>query len=364
MKKLTLLTAILMTANMVFTQVINIPADYPTIQQGVDAAGDGDTVLVHPGTYYENVYLPDKSLTLASLFLTTHDTSYVSQTVIDAEGSGSVLSSIYNFSNVRISGMTITGGGSSSIWFLSEPNNVMIDHVIITGNSGDGYGAGVTIWGGTDIQFRNVTISNNSDGYYGGGVCCLNSSPIFENCFFTDNNGYYGGAVYCWESNPVFRNVVFTGNNMNNYFTYGSVLYMSSGNNPCFPALINCTMTGNYVWLENGYSGIIDCVHPCSSNVTVINSVSWHNGVWVNKYGADYLNHSTISYTNVGGYVAPGEGNISVEPLFHGTGAHPYQLSPGSPCIDAGTPDTTGLSLPLMDLLGNYRIWDGDGDGI
>ncbi len=36
-----------------------------------------------------------------------------------------------------------------------------------------------------------------------------------------------------------------------------------------------------------------------------------------------------------------------------------YQLSFGSPCINTGTVDTTGLNLPPMDLAGNWRIWDG-----
>ncbi|MEZ5197003.1 MAG: T9SS type A sorting domain-containing protein [Bacteroidales bacterium] len=35
----------------------------------------------------------------------------------------------------------------------------------------------------------------------------------------------------------------------------------------------------------------------------------------------------------------------------------------GSPCIDTGTPDTTGLNLPLNDILGHKRLWDGDGNG-
>jgi hypothetical protein len=47
-----------------------------------------------------------------------------------------------------------------------------------------------------------------------------------------------------------------------------------------------------------------------------------------------------------------------------GTGENPYQLSFNSLCIDAGTPDTTGMQLPSADLLGNERIWDGDEDGI
>jgi hypothetical protein len=62
-------------------------------------------------------------------------------------------------------------------------------------------------------------------------------------------------------------------------------------------------------------------------------------------------------------FIAWGEGNIDQEPLFAGSGGHPFELSDASPCLDAGTPDTTGLSLPAWDLMGNYRLWDGDGNG-
>ena len=53
--------------------IINIPADYPSIQQGIDAGNNGDTVLVQPGTYYENINFNGHNVTLASLFLTTGD---------------------------------------------------------------------------------------------------------------------------------------------------------------------------------------------------------------------------------------------------------------------------------------------------
>ena len=46
------------------------------------------------------------------------------------------------------------------------------------------------------------------------------------------------------------------------------------------------------------------------------------------------------------------------------SGADPYQLTELSSCIDTGTPDTTGLFLPPWDLLHNYRVWDGNEDGI
>jgi hypothetical protein len=58
------------------------------------------------------------------------------------------------------------------------------------------------------------------------------------------------------------------------------------------------------------------------------------------------------------------EGNIDEDPMFDQGGEYPFALSPGSPCIDAGVPDSIGQNFPFWDLIGNYRLWDGDGDGV
>ena len=45
----------------VYSATINIPADYPTIQEGINASADGDTVFVVEGAYYENINFNDKN---------------------------------------------------------------------------------------------------------------------------------------------------------------------------------------------------------------------------------------------------------------------------------------------------------------
>ncbi len=111
--------------------IINIPDDYPSIQQGIDASADGDTVLVQPATYAENINFNGRNIALGSLFLTTGDMSYISQTVIDGNGSGSVVTfENGEDSTAMIMGFTIQNGvaeegGEFTVPFLIRPSAVM-----------------------------------------------------------------------------------------------------------------------------------------------------------------------------------------------------------------------------------------------
>ena len=109
--KAMIIAIIFILASEAYAMIINIPADYPTIQQGIDASNNGDTVLVQPGTYYENINFNGHNIVLGSLFLTTGDTSYIEQTVIDGNAAGSVITlNTDEDSTTALTGFTITNG--------------------------------------------------------------------------------------------------------------------------------------------------------------------------------------------------------------------------------------------------------------
>src|SRR5437870_11939876 len=83
---------------------INVPAGQPTIQAAINAAANGDTVLVAPGTYYENINFMGKAITVTS-------SGGPSVTTIDGGAAGSVVAFTSNEgTNSVLSGFTITNG--------------------------------------------------------------------------------------------------------------------------------------------------------------------------------------------------------------------------------------------------------------
>ena len=73
---ISILTALFLTSSATAT-IIHVPQDQPTIQAGINAAMDEDTVLVDTGTYVENINFNGKNIVVGSLLLTTGDTSYL-----------------------------------------------------------------------------------------------------------------------------------------------------------------------------------------------------------------------------------------------------------------------------------------------
>jgi predicted outer membrane repeat protein len=173
-------------------QVIHIPNDYPTIQEGINAASESDTVLVKAGSYVENINFNGKNIVVGSLMLITGDPSHISQTVIDGNQNGSVVTfGNGEDSTAVLCGLTITNGATSMSGGginCFNGSNPRLDHVTIYGNSAQEYGGGIYCSNNCGPYLVNVIITRNTASH-GGGICCHdNAKPVLVNSILWNNS--------------------------------------------------------------------------------------------------------------------------------------------------------------------------------
>jgi Protein of unknown function (DUF1565) len=164
---------------------INGGQQYTSIQNAVDDASSGDTVLVYPGTYLENIDLPDKGICLGSLILTTGDYAYVSQTIINGNQTGSCILGTYISHPIEVNGLTLMNGSGTFTGYKNgggigiRDAEASIKNCIIKDNNIDGYGAGVYCKEAR-VFLSGTVVKNNHTTRRGGGVMVLNGEVIFD----------------------------------------------------------------------------------------------------------------------------------------------------------------------------------------
>ncbi len=163
--------------------------DFTIIQDAINASTDGDTILVYPGTYYENLNFNGKSITLASLNLLTNDPNYINQTIIDGNYSGSCIR-VESHEAVIIHGLKITHG------------------------SGTSYAPGYHVQGGgariirSNVEIINCLITENKAGS-AGGIQLVESQAFLSGTTISHNEAISvgGGIVIATDSTEI--NVAF-----------------------------------------------------------------------------------------------------------------------------------------------------------
>jgi len=272
-------------------------ADFLSIQEAIDAALEGETVVVHPGTYYENIQLRGCDITVQSL--DPDDPAIVESTVIDGGGNGSV---------VRFSG-------------LEDGSCVLSGFTIVNGKSFDG-----------------------------GGVHGADTLASVTNCRFLDNTATaWGGAIY--ECHGAIVNCVIMGNSAyegaglcscyglisNCLILHNTAGFQGGGMYDCGGRISSCTVSGNIAESYSG-GGIGNC--PAS----IVNCIVWGNDA---PYWAPDLDDvGSCSYCLIGVWFEDRWNIVGEDPRFVTGPLGDWYLGRGSPCIDAGygTAEDAGLS--------------------
>jgi len=320
-----------------------VPDDHATIQAAIGAAANGDTIVVRPGTYVENIDFAGKAVTVIGEKgpeRTIVDGNKTDRCFIFQSGEGR---------NSVLEGFTITngdaqGGNGGGIDCTLE-SGPTITNCIIAGNRAAALGGGIACRGFSHAKITGCTFINNvSEGAYegsqGGGLSCfILSNAIVTDCVFINNESQWGGGLDCSGSYPVITNCVFRGNEA---YIGGGAIFCSAAD----PTITNCTIVDNNAAIGGG---LVTAGAVLPSYPALANSILWNNSPEEIYIG---IGDVTVDFCDVqGGW--PGTGNIDETPSFVDLDSGDFHLNWYSPCRDAGY---NGAVSATADYEGDRRI--------
>lgn len=296
--------------------------DFPTIQQAIDAAFDGDEVIIEPGIYTGpgncDIYFRGKAITVRSI--EPNNPAVVAATIIEPN---TLFAIGFNFRQ-------------------GEQAHSVIDGLTIRRCIG---WAAIECYHDSSPTIRNCIIGDNysyDSGRFGGvGIACYESSPVISNCVIRNN---YGSGLRCSISDPTVRNCTFTGNRASHIRYYGDKTLFGGG--ILFEggdiSVINCTFSGNVADVGGGICSFGSYAYI--NNMTISNCIFRDNDANDGPQIAlidykDYPLTVSVSYSVVQGgeaavFVDPccmlnwGDGNLDIDPCFAETGFWHFNDTP------------------------------------
>jgi hypothetical protein len=207
MKMKIILFALLLMPLMVSAAILQVASDgsqaYSHIQAAVNSAADQDTILVHPGIYYENIEIVSRHLTIGSLEMITGDSTYIANTVVNGNQTGGCFYVSGN-SNIWIQGLYLTNG----IGFIALTDNLR----------------------------------------YGGAIFVSESSFSIVNCQIMYNTAKGGSAIFSYYSPGYLAGTVVA----YNHAVFSSAISIVGNSEPfIFDPVNRCSVFWNYSALNN-----------------------------------------------------------------------------------------------------------------
>lgn len=272
----------------------------------------------------------------------------------------------------RLAYCRISGGSSSGCCLLAS--NSVIEHCRLSGNfcaydeTGELNGGAIACVESSSPVIANNVITGNESYQAGGAIACQSSNAIIVNNLISNNDVWYnGGAIAAMSSAPrIIGNVMC--NNGGQRTTYGGCLYLANAD----AYVTNCTIANNRAKSRGG------AIYCAMSSPIVTNTIVWANSyedTGSQLFLADEPSAPSFSFCDIQGgsasfggaaFTGTYEHCIDTDPLFVSPSSvlgmetdalsADWRLRSGSPCVNAGTPDTTGLSLVEVDRDGTVRL--------
>ncbi len=352
-----------------WADTIRVPGDYPAIQMAIDAAQDGDTVLVADGTWTgpRNI-----NLDFHGKAITVRSENGPDACVIDPDRKGSA----FNFTSretadARVEGFTIQHGSKvDGGGIRCQGSSPTIANCVIVGNWAGLFGGGIGCAAGSAPTIIDCTIKDNLAGV-GGGVYSDNSSPTIINCSITGNRtdlfgaggvgavkgghltiigstiadntamGFAGngGGIQCNGVEATIRNCRITGNHGT---LFGGGIMCANNSSV---TVAHCTISGNLADSDGG------AIYAGKDSPVIIDSILWGDSpeeIFVTEGSPE------VTYSDVDGGWS-GKGNIDRDPRFVEGPRGDFYLSQraagqpaNSPCVDAGSDKAKNLGMDAL----------------
>ncbi|MEA1972289.1 MAG: hypothetical protein U9N34_03220, partial [Candidatus Cloacimonadota bacterium] len=263
MRNLILILTVLFTVQL-FATIINIPTEQETIQEGINVAVNGDTVLVQPGIYYENLVIDSLYISLFSNYVVSQDTLDIYNTVINGNQTGSVIKLVDCGSLANeIIGFSISDG------FDSFEN-----------------GGGIHCENSA-IYLENLRLYNNSAGYQGGGIAFMSSNAELQDVKVFDNDcGIEGGGLWISYSTVIINESEISSNYADTWGSGVSSSYSELVINDCLISNNTAGSFGGGLRLQTSELNI--------SNSSIIGNIAggWGGGMYIKP-------DSNVNFDNV-----------------------------------------------------------------